>query len=282
MRDIRLIATDVDGTLLDKNRSLTQMTIQAIRDAREAGIRVCVCSGRNHTEVKSLCADAGLDDMAVINNGACILNYRTGEQAYLRRMKQVRSILTALAEDAKSFAGATLSVAGTYDTSNLFEFCDEPMLLRETVTFHKSGFTGERYRVYRDIDAWIRACAEDTQRILYSLDAFAHGERIKALLAPFDEVDITQGMPGKLEIVPQGVDKGCGLLQLCELYGVPMSQVMAIGDGSNDIGMITRAGLGVAMGNSVSSLVQCAGAVTSSNDDEGFAKAVYRFALNRE
>ncbi len=281
---IRLIATDVDGTLLSSDRILTELTLQAIRDVQDAGIRICVCSGRNHTEVKGLCADAKLDELAVINNGAGVVNWRTGEELYARRMKreQVRFILAALVEDARNHPGSTLSVAGTYDTHNLFEFCDEPMLKRQEVAFSKSGFTGERYYVYRDIDRWIEACAADTQRILYSLDASVHGVRIQTLLAPYDAVDITTGMPGKLEIVPKGVDKGYGMEQVCKLYNIELSDTMAIGDGANDIGMISRAGLGIAMGNSVSALLEFADAVTCANADDGFAKALYRFALNRE
>jgi hydroxymethylpyrimidine pyrophosphatase-like HAD family hydrolase len=155
------------------------------------------------------------------------------------------------------------------------------MILRQEVEFSISGFTGERYYIYHDIDSWIEACTADMQRILYSLDAKTHGTRIQRLLSPYDAVDITAGMPGKLEIVPKGVDKGVGMMHLCELYKLDPKNLMAIGDGANDIGMLQKAGLGIAMGNAVQSLFDVADAITVSNADDGFAKALYLHALDR-
>jgi hypothetical protein len=283
MGEIRLIATDLDGTFLARDRKPTEATLLAVRGARAAGVHVCACTGRNHTEVKALCETAGLSDLCVINNGAAVCNWRTGEMPVARRFDpdKVKSLIELLLCDAKAHGGATVSTAGGYDTHQWRGSSDESMLRRAQFSGGMGGFNAELYYIHEEKNAWIDAARADTQRILYGLDTDLHGERVRTLLAPVHDVLITTAAQGRMEIAPPKTGKGDGLRRLCALYRVDIQDVMAIGDGLNDADMIEAAGFGVAMGNAMEAVLLVADAVTESNEDDGFANAVYRYVLKR-
>ncbi|XP_075265101.1 uncharacterized protein LOC142357344 [Convolutriloba macropyga] len=92
---------------------------------------------------------------------------------------------------------------------------------------------------------------------------------------------LTIAIPGMLEVLPLGVSKGSGVRRLLDNMGVDPADVMAIGDGENDIEMLEMVGLGVAMGNAVKKARDAATEVVSSNDEDGVAEAIYKFALQR-
>lgn len=283
MARIRLIAADVDGTLLTDAREPSPGSLQAVRAARDLGIHVCLCSGRNHTEIKDLCALAGMSDLTVINNGASIINWRTGVHAYRNRFNShhIADMLRALLRDAKAHPLPTIYTAGSFKTHILRAYSDEGMLRRGQIKTSASGFTAEAYYIHDAVEDWLQASTADTQRVLYNIDAKRHGSRIKKLLAPYGDVSITTGMPGRMEILPAGTSKGEGLRRLCERYGLRLEEAMAIGDGANDEEMIRMAGIGVAMGNAAQRLKDTADYITDSNEEEGFQKALDRYVLNR-
>ncbi len=242
--NIQLIATDVDGTFLTSGRVPSAQTLKAVRAALGMGVRVCACSGRNYTEIRDLCAFAGLSDLAVINNGASIVNWRTG--AYMNESRfdpnRIVDMLRALLLDAKNYPSPTLSVAGGAKTHICRGYSDEAMLHRGEAKNNTSGFTAELYFIHENVEDWLNAAVEDTQRILYNLDAKRNGPRIRTLLEPYGGVCITTAAPGRMEIAPKGTSKGEGVRKLCEVYGIAPENTMAIGDGLNDESMLRFAG----------------------------------------
>lgn len=283
MGDILLIATDMDGTFLARDHMPSSLTLEAVRAVQHKGIRVCACSGRNHTELKDICEFAGLDEMAVINNGASIVNYRTKEYLIQRRIEpdQVGNIMSALLLDSKDYPGTTLSLAGGFQTHVWRGCCGERTLSRLGAD-NKSGYSAELFFVHDSYEEWIEASKNDIQVIRYSLDSVVHGERIKKLLEPYCEVEIYTAFPGRMEISPKGSGKGNCLQHLVDYYGFAVENLMAIGDGPNDADMMLAAGLGVAMGNSVQAVLNAADAVTDTCENEGFCKALYRYALEQD
>jgi cobalamin-dependent methionine synthase I len=93
------------------------------------------------------------------------------------------------------------------------------------------------------------------------------------------DIEITGALRNNIEVNAKGVNKGRGLMILGELLGIHREEIMAVGDGSNDIAMLREAGLGVAMENAEEQVKQAADYITSSNEDEGAAKAIEKFAL---
>ena len=87
-------------------------------------------------------------------------------------------------------------------------------------------------------------------------------------------------MGHNVEVNAAGVDKGTGMLRLGRLLGIRPGEIMTCGDGNNDLPMIRAAGLGVAMGNAIDEVKQAADYITCTNDEDGAAKAIERFALS--
>jgi HAD superfamily hydrolase (TIGR01484 family) len=280
MTNIRLVATDLDGTLLTREHRPSRAAIDAVREMRQSGVLVCACSGRNHTELKDICEMAGLDDYCIINNGASIINWRTGAYALRRSVApaQVKNIVTALLADAADYPGATLSLAGGVET-HVWLGCTSERMLSRLDEDNTTGYCADYFYVYEDFNAWIDAAKHDVQVIRYSLDSQLHGPRIKALLAPFGGVEITTAFPGRMEIAPADVGKGECLIRLLAHYGVERAQSLAIGDGPNDEDMLRVAGVSVAMGNAVKVLKDMADDITDTHENEGFAKAMRRHVL---
>jgi HAD superfamily hydrolase (TIGR01484 family) len=216
MAQIRLIATDLDGTFLASDHKPSQKSIEAVRAARQQGIRVCACSGRNCTELKDLCEMGGLDELAVINNGI-IIDTKTAEYKYLRQLDPdaVPDIIAILLQDAREHGNATFTLSGGIETHIWRGCCNERMLGRLALA-NKTGYSAEHFYVHDEYEKWVEAARFDIQVIRYSLDYKEHGPRIQKLLEPFESVDITTAWPGRMEIVPKGVGKAEALLRLCE------------------------------------------------------------------
>jgi HAD superfamily hydrolase (TIGR01484 family) len=98
-------------------------------------------------------------------------------------------------------------------------------------------------------------------------------------IASWDAIEMTNSHPFNIECNPKGINKASGLLEICKLLGIKMSEVVAIGDSLNDVAMIRAAGLGVAMGNAQEEVKKIADLVTAENVEDGVAKVIENFVL---
>ena len=128
------------------------------------------------------------------------------------------------------------------------------------------------------------ACEEALEHTVYKFYVHAGEDtaalsRIKEALQNLQGVTLTQSSAVNIEIMPPHIDKGTGVRDLAAHFGIPLRQVMCIGDHENDIPMIRAAGWGVAMGNATPDVKAAADAVTLSNAEDGVAAAIERYAL---
>lgn len=100
-------------------------------------------------------------------------------------------------------------------------------------------------------------------------------------LEQYEDLVLVSSLGYNIEINAVGVDKGRGLMELGELLGIRPQEIMAFGDGDNDIRMLEKAGIGVAMGNALDNVKAAADYVTDTNDEEGVAKAIIKYALHK-
>lgn len=105
-------------------------------------------------------------------------------------------------------------------------------------------------------------------------------DKIVEELSHYEELELTNSLPTNVEVNPTGVNKASALRKVCEELGITMNNVMAVGDSLNDIKMIQQAGIGVAMGNAQDAIKQVADYVTETNDHDGVAKVIRKFVLN--
>lgn len=263
----RLLAIDLDGTLLNPRpqKIVTPRTRLALQKAVEAGVRVVITTGQNLAVLQQYCGDLPIEGPQVIENGAQIADIKTGQLYHEKLLppEYVQPVLTALKQ------------AG----------------------FHRAYHT--RSRVYADRDTprvrqWYRPPVppvievEDLTSLApepcIKIVAIGEESRLRAsrpaLMAAFaGQLYITQSAYDLLEFLHPEVSKENGLRTIARDLGIAPEEVVAIGDGHNDIGMIRFAGLGVAMGNAHDEVKEEANYVTLSNAEDGVAVVIEKLIL---
>ena len=259
----RLIALDIDGTLLTSDHRVLPSTRQAIAWAREQGVRVVLSTGRSAKEAAFLNREADCDRLAVCLGGSAIADLST--LTHLRQWTipapQVAEILPFLAEKniaTLAFAGTRLCILPADDAAYLARFPDD--------CCHRFK---ELLPDFRQVMEREPVCKLLTIGAQDSLD------QLVAFLRPMADVRTTNSGKGNVEIMPRQADKGTALALLCKEWGIAMEEVIAVGDSDNDKEMLAAAGVAVAMGNAPQAVKQRADYVTASNDEGGIAQAVY-------
>ncbi len=235
----KLIALDMDGTLLNDNQEISTRNKEALRIAQEAGIVVCLSTGRGMFSLRPFINELELDSPLVTVNGGAI--WRNPHKLYKQHVMDTGMIerLHQLAvEHDVWFWG--YAVEGMYNRSNWTAAVEEH-------TWLKFGYYTEDLEVL----AQLRKTAEAT-----------------------GELEITNSHPHNLELNPVGVNKAAGLRSVCTMLNLQMEQVIAVGDSMNDWAMIREAGLGVAMDNAQQELKDAADWVTLSNEEDGVAHVI--------
>ena len=269
-----MIATDLDGTFLQGGDSPHPENIQAVKEFQNAGIKVCACTGRSFNRAKDIIEQAGFDQFCVVNNGASIVDWRTGQHRYRNRFEpeSIGKIVDVMMSYHASFGLTgfeTLYMLEGY-VGAWYQALDEDM--RRQLNGH----------IYRTKEELVEACAEDVERMNLNLPFLETYADLREKLAGVADVEITASGPHSLEITHMDGDKSQTLMVLADIYNVKPENVMAFGDSFNDMYMLAWAGTGVAMGNADERLKAVADTVTDTNKNAGVAQAIYNIALHRE
>ncbi len=265
---IKLIALDIDGTLLNSRMEVTPATVMALDKAVAQGIRVMLSTGRLAVE----CADIlrELPCIRYINGctGAEVTDLKTGRSVAGKRFSgdEVRHIYKKL-KDLDIMLCAFDSADGhPHCRKDLWELSRE--LCQPMAAAHIKRF----YIPEDDFEGYLNSRRELIKFYMpcFTPEALA---AVKERMAD-EPYTVLQCAASDMEIMPTGANKGDGLRQLAEALGLTADEVMAIGDSENDIEMLRYAGLPVAMGNSMEQVKALAKYITDDNDHDGVAKAV--------
>ena len=275
MAVIKLIATDLDGTFLKGGHTPHPENIKAVRACQEAGIRVCACTGRNWAECRKIVEEVGFDDFCAVNNGAAIVEVKTGELRYRNRFDP--EALAGLVDVMLSSPNVKFGLTGLESTGVLRGhmedwFESEPKELLDEL-YHLTEYDTK--------EELVEACKEDVERINCHLPFLEHFEQVRDAMRNYTDLEIMQSTDGYLEIGAKDGTKAEALTVLTDIYNVKPENVMALGDNYNDLYMLAWAGTGVAMGNADQRLKDLADYVTDTNVNAGVAKAIYEIALQR-
>ena len=272
---IRLIAVDLDGTVLNDRKQLTPRTAAALTAAAARGVEIVPATGRTAAGLPAeLLALPGVR-YAITSNGARMMDLASGQavrELYLPRETALAAFdilarydcMADLFQDGKGYTTAANRAAA-------YRFV--PDNLRDYVLNTRT--------ILPDLRAFIASQERGIEKLtIFFLDE-AERQRAWAEVAALG-VDVVSSLPLNMEINAAGVNKGAGLLALAEQLGLPASALMACGDGGNDTAMVAAAGLGVAMANAFPEVKAAAGYVTASNNEDGVALAVEKFVLGKE
>lgn len=272
----RLIASDLDETLLDDSHHVPERVRRAVSAARERGVRFVPCTGRPGPSVAPTLAELGLlgaPGEYVLGFNGGVLTENSAPEEPITSCQLPRDVARRLYA-----RGVELGLCiHTYTLGPLFVY---DYLPEERA--HIEGRLDIRETFARELD---EAVGELTVvKLLYmSLDM----DRLRSVARELDEEGLTDGLDvvyssnRYLEFNAAGVNKGAGLLALAARLGVPREEVMAIGDNSNDVAMLQAAGLGVAVANASEEARAAADYVCAAdNNIGGVAEAIERFVLS--
>jgi Cof subfamily protein (haloacid dehalogenase superfamily) len=272
MPPIRLIAMDMDGTLLNREQRISQGNLLALRSAANAGVRLAVCSGRMPEDISYFLSDANLCDCAVLGlNGACCLETPHAAPFTLHTLEEraAQSTMDILLSHQVTFAA--------FQKNRVVVVCGNPETSHKMWGTYIDRNNPDAY-AYGE-DALLRYRSEGICKIVYIDQPFAPRiAQIRAELSRIAGLHITSSWNDNLELMPEGVGKGAALLELANRLQITREQTMAIGDFDNDLDMVKAAGLGVAMGNASPAVLQAADYITADNEHDGVAQAVLHFA----
>jgi hypothetical protein len=272
---IRLIALDMDGTVLDDNKVLTEHTAAVLRAAIAQGVHIVPATGRAANGIpKELLAIPGVR-YAITANGARIQDLATGEtlceryiprdvalDAYDRLMHY--DCLVDIFQDGLGYTTPQNLARGE-------EFI--PLNLRLYVNHSRQSID--------DMRSFIAAQENGLEK--FTLFFRDENERRRAWAEMKQlSLEVVSSLERNMELNAHNVNKGQGLLLLAEQLGLPVDSLMACGDGGNDLEMIKAAGLGVAMGNAFEEVKAAANFITRTNNEDGVAYAIEKFVLHSE
>ncbi len=272
-KKILMIAADMDGTMMDSNKNISERTWAAIERAGACGIHVVPASGRLLSMLPERLKKHPAVRYAVCANGASVIDVATGEYIYRSGLPREKVL-----ELVKMFVSKGMHVDVFADGASY--------------TWKRDGDLTDGY----DMEEWVRELVRSTRIQVDSLEELVmeagHLERLnffykteeeKCWMYEFFSADpelvVAESIFCNLEVSSSSTSKGAALSWLAEYLGFTMENVMAIGDGDNDGAMIRMAGLGVAMENALDSIKEAADVITRSNDEDGVAVAIEKWAI---
>ena len=269
-KDIRLIALDLDGTLLTTDKRLTDRNLSALQRASEQGILIVPVTGRIFQGLPRAVLDWPFLKYAILCNGAAVYDV-AGDSTLCRAEIPLAQALEIMAWlDGQPLIYDCYMEGWGYMTEAMWQQIDVYAASPIVVDYMKSIRTP-----VPELKAFIRDRGSDIQKI----QAFCRDEDTQRRLlrhVPFPDIAVSSSVPRNVEINRADATKGRALLALAAHLGLTRDQVMAFGDGLNDITMIECAGVGVAMGNAVDAVKLVANEITATNDEDGVAAVVER------
>lgn len=284
MSEIKLLALDLDGTLLDSHSRVTKENADAVRLAQQAGVQIVLCTGRNLTETRAFNAQLDVSaDWAVISNGAAVMRFSDGAQIAYDGLDRamcdsLRAICAEFGIDLCLYTADRL-----YYGRDFLRFLEE-LRRRGHVTLNEAA---EGYEFVPDAAGWDEVLAREDGRVVKAILHHLDPREIDKITQTLEETGLFELAPSimyggelkNVEINRKGVHKGYALERLAKHLGFGMDAVMAVGDSDNDLTMLQMAGLGVAMANAAPHICSAADAVTLDNTSNGVAAAVKQFIL---
>ena len=278
-RRYRLLALDVDGTLLDSAGALRPSTASAIARAAASGIRPVLCTGRRYRRARPVAEQLGIDAPLVCNSGALVKE--PFEDRTLWRADFDAELLTEILAIFRSFGEPVVSF--TDERAEGFDF-----LVEQNATGRPlfDDYVDQNRAHAAVVPGWpeqwfdhahFHLTAIGTRPAMLDFERAVH-DRIGGRVRTF--VQRSPQYAGTMcELLRSDASKWSAVLHVAELWGVAPEEICAVGDDMNDIPMILGAGLGVAMGHAPESVRRSADLITDDHDNDGVARLVHDVLL---
>lgn len=268
--DIRLIAFDLDETLLNAEKILTARNRTALERAADKGILIVPTTGRLLKGVPAEIRDFPFLRYAVTINGAAVFDVTTGENLYSAEIPL---------DDAIEIMSYLDQFPIIYDCYQDNTGWMTRTMWEQAEVFAPNAYYVRSIRTNRapvpDLKEFLKERGNSVQKIqLFALDPVLRTTLLQEIPRRFANLAVSSSVTRNVEINHKDANKGAALLALASHLGLDRSQVMAFGDGLNDVSMIRAAGIGVAMQNAVEEVKAAADLITGSCEDSGVAQTI--------
>jgi len=275
---VRLIALDIDGTLLDSRWRLSDANRQAIKEATRRGIEVALVTGRRYDFALPVAQSLGCPVTMIVNNGGLIRS--SDGQTRSKRVLSVEAARSVLELASRWRDGAAVIFDRPRENQLILERLERDDSIRYAYYSRNLEFIG--------IVSPIESCLTETPLQVMFSGTVAEMDEIERLLLRSELATRLRLASTKyaskdfamLDVLPPGCTKGSALAEWATLQGFERNEILAIGDNHNDLEMLEFAGIPVVMRNCVPELKAYGWHETDSNDDSGVAAAIERFALS--
>ena len=270
-RPIRLVALDLDGTVVGDDMRIRPRTVAAVRSAVDAGVAVAIVTGRMTSSALPFARELGLREPIVGMQGALIREMPAPGRPGLGRLLYHRPLPAVVAREALAWCRAN----GLEPHLNHLERM--VILAGDSRAAEYVRFNFGRVVMVPDLDAWVR---HPVTKVISVGDAPMPTRLLPRARADFaGRAQVTVSHPKFLEFVAPGVSKGAAVRWLARRLGIDLRDTLAIGDQLNDLEMIEEAGLGVAMPHGPAELLEVAALVAPPFEEDGAAQVLEAYVI---
>ena len=266
----KLLALDMDGTILTSQKTVSPATVKAINNLIKRGTAVTLCTGRGIAELKDYTDDFSAIPYGILNSGGNVYDFTKRQSIHrilledssliecIRAARKVKAMPYLLTEDA--------SVAQAED-------------MRDVSRFQMGMYQSLYDRVATivpDMETYVREHPGKSLKLcIFHRDSGTREQTRRAV--KHLGMELADAETTSLEISPRGVTKGLGLKTLCSYLGISIEESVAVGDADNDIDVLNTAGLSVAMGNANKKVKDLCDVIVADNDHDGIVEVIDRF-----
>lgn len=271
---IKLIAYDLDGTLLDDEKRLPEENIAALRAAADRGIHIVASTGRLYDGIPEVIRALPFTRYCIVSNGASVYDAAEKKTVLRDEIPMERAVELCDYMDALPVIYYSYHADSGWIRRDHFDVVEQ---------YIPAVLLPDFYRVCTPVDdlrADILRRGGGVQKLqMHFRDRELRKRQLVEFPEHFPELAMTTSIPTNIEINSPGANKGHALLGLCGLLGINPAETMAFGDGSNDISMLREAGIGVAMANADAEVKAVADLLTDTNNNAGVAKMIRKLVL---
>ncbi|MGN0710523.1 MAG: Cof-type HAD-IIB family hydrolase [Anaerovoracaceae bacterium] len=271
---VKLIALDLDGTTLNSRGRITDFTAKTLKEAAEKGIHVVIATGRPRVALPQQVLSVEGIQYAVTSNGAAVIDLHRDSIIYENYIeeKAMEDIYRLLS--SQPFMTEIFVKGKAYVEKTIFENLEKMGFSKGHIEYVRTT-----RKPYEGVLDFMLENSGKVENINVCFETMEEKEYMREHLLKLDNVTVTSSSLNNLEINGRSTSKAAALLAMCEKFGIDSSEMMACGDSPNDEEMLSAAGISVAMGNALPSVKRKSKYVTKTNDEDGVAHAIRKFAL---
>ncbi len=273
MHNIKLIALDLDGTLLNSEKKLTAQNAAALERAAEKGIEIVPATGRFYLGMPELIKSLPYVHYVISVNGAQVYDVKRDKTVCSSEIEWERAVSVMERLDGMPVIYDCYQDGWGWMTQEMYDKAEE-----FAPTVHNLEMIKKLRTPVPELKVYLKEQKKGVQKIqLFFRDMALRAEMLETLPKEFPDLVVTTSIVNNIEINSREATKGIALKRLAEYLGISTAETMAFGDDLNDIPMLEEAGIGVAMGNAYDEVKKAADYITDDCNCDGVANAIIRF-----